>query len=145
MSLVNGDRAIDSSRERETAAALESAWQCELVPFGTFAPVDYYATRDGRPLAVIEIKGRNAESSARPTVFITVQKWLALHMASVGLNIAAVFVMRFTNEIRWINISHIDARRIRLAGRTDRQGFRNDIEPVIDFEVARMSTLKAGA
>lgn len=133
--------AEDQEAENATAAMLEKRFDCQLRRFGMLAPVDWYATRHGRLIGVLEFKTRSHSSGAYSTVFLNVRKWLALSLASVGLNVPAVFVVRFTDGIRWIRLDLVDATKNRIAGTVHLVKSRNDQEPIIDVPIAAMRVI----
>jgi len=133
---------IDVHNEQDAMVALAQGWDCEIKPFGRLCPVDFYAIRDGRLVAVIESKSRTHNSNAFPTVFLNVRKWLALSLASVGLGVPAIFVVDFADGVRkWININGIDVGKVSIAGCRQTVKSHTDIEPVIEVPVAKMHQL----
>lgn len=135
----------DRTSERDVARALEQAWACELRPFGSLAPVDWYALRHGRIVGIAELKSRSHAAGTHETVWLNVRKWLALHLASVGMGVRGVFVVRFADDTRWIDVSDIDARRVRVAGCRRIVKSASDVEPVIEVPVESMGALGAFA
>ena len=91
-----------------------------------------------------ELKTRSHSSSQYRTVFLNVRKWLALLMAENGLGVPSVFVVRFTDCVKWIKIADIDGTKIRIGGCKQIVKSRNDIEPVIEVPVRSMLPLKSG-
>ncbi|GJF06718.1 hypothetical protein [Pseudonocardia sp. D17] len=133
--------AEDTRNEDQVAALVERAWRCRLHRFGTLAAVDWFATRDGRPVGVLELKSRTHPSGQYPTVFLNVRKWLALHLAAAGMGVPALFVVRFTDAIRWITLADVAAGAVRIGGTRRPVKSRSDVEPVIDVPVASMTVL----
>ncbi len=142
----------DRAGETDVAAMLERAWHCTIAPFGPLAPIDFYATRDGRLVGVLELKTRSQASDRFPTVFLSVRKWLALTLAETGLGCPAIFVVRFADAIRWVSVRTVDASAVELGGcalpRNRRRGAitgASDREPVILVPIATMRPLEASA
>ena len=131
----------DTKQEQIICAALEEAWKCSVKPFGRLCPVDFYAVRDGRLVGVIEAKSRSHTSDKFPTVFFNVRKWLALNMAQAGLGVPAIFVSRFTDQIKFIRMDKVDASRVRIGGTKNIVKSHTDIEPVIEVPVISMTKL----
>jgi hypothetical protein len=131
----------DERSEDETAKAIESAWRCECRSFGKLAPVDWFFVRAGRFVGVGELKTRTHESGQYKTVFLNVRKWLALSLAAHGLGVPAVFVVRFTDVVKWIDVVGIDASVVRIGGCKTIVKSRNDIEPIIEVAVKAMKVL----
>jgi len=131
----------DEQSESEIASLIEQSWKCQCHSFGKLAPIDWFFVRDGRLVGVGELKTRSHDSQKHSTVFLNVRKWLALHLAASGLGVPAVFVVRFTNETRWIDINKINASAVRLGGCKKIVKSRNDIEPVIEVPIHTMPPL----
>ena len=105
------------------------------------APLDFFATRHGRFVSVIEVKCRSHASDTYPTVFLNVRKWLALGLAQVGLGVRALFVVEFTDQIKFIRWDAVGADKVRIGGCSTRVTSHADIEPVIEVEVEQMLPL----
>lgn len=133
--------AEDQEAEDLTAAVLEKHFDCELRCFGKLAPIDWYALRKGRLVGVLELKARQHEAATYATVFLNVRKWLALNLAAVGLGVPGLFVVRFTDQVRWICVNKVDAEKHKMGGTTHMVKSRSDQEPVIEVPVAEMHLL----
>ena len=132
----------DSDSEQHVIGVLSREWGCEIAHFGKLCPVDFYVLKHGRLAAIMELKTRSHNAARFATVFLNVRKWLALTMASVALGVPAIYCVRFTNEIRWVNVLAIDARRVRMGGCMEVVKSRSDVEPVIEVGVAIMKAVK---
>ena len=134
----------DQGAEEAVARVLERAWGCEVRSFGMLSPVDFYAVRDGRIVGVIEVKHRATGVGEYPTVFLNVRKWLALHLAAVGLGTCAVFVVQWTDGIRWITLDGLPhPLEVKVNGgcREEVKSI-SDVEPVFLVPVAAMRELR---
>ena len=131
----------DKAREAEICTLVEQEWHCSMMPFGPLCPVDFYAIRDGRMVGVMELKSRTHKAYHYPTVFLNVRKWIALSMASAGLGVPAIFMVRFTDEIRFINVAKVDATKFKMGGTKKIVKSHTDIEPVIEVPVTDMTAL----
>ena len=127
----------DKRYEHETAQLLAKAWNCEVRPVGPLCPIDYYALRDGRLVGLIEIKRRYHPVGTYPTVYLNLRKWLALQLAALSGG-APVFVVRWDDETRYIDVREVDASKITVGGETAVIKSHTDIEPVILVPVANM-------
>ena len=132
----------DRAHETEVARELEEHWRCTIRPFGMLSPVDWYAERDGRLVGILELKSRSHPHNKYDTVFLNVRKWLALRLASLGMGCPSLFVVRFTDSIRWIKVDEIDARNYRIGGCVKQVKSHSDIEPVIEVVVDMMKPLE---
>lgn len=132
----------DKVAERVAAGELSKAWNCNLHSFGDFSPVDWYAEREGRTVANVEIKVRTHASDTYPTVYLSMRKWLALSLANVGMGVPGIFVAQFTDGLYYIDVGEVDARRHTIAGRRDR-GAANDLEPIIEVPIVDLCQISA--
>jgi hypothetical protein len=137
--------AGDEDNERTVAAVVEAAWRCELHSFGRLSPIDWYATRQGRVVGVLELKARTHASDRYGTVFLNVRKWLALLLASNGLGCPAVFAVKFTDHTMWVNVAEIATDNLRVGGCRTIVKARSDVEPVIEVPITAMHPLTADA
>jgi hypothetical protein len=135
--------AADEQNENTVSAILSRAWRCEIRSFGRLSVIDWYAIRDGRIVAVLELKTRTHDSGRHATVFLNVRKWLALLLAATGLGVPAIFVVQFTDGTWWIPLAEIEASTTRMGGCVRIVKSRNDIEPVIHVPVAEMRAVAA--
>lgn len=136
-------RETVADRENERDVAQHVARYCgwQLRSFGAqYSPIDYYAVSDGRIAAVIEIKCRTHAADTYPTVFFSWRKWSALTLAAAGLCCAALFVVRFADGDRWINVDDVDPRWHEIRGWAVPRAV-NDVEPLIHVPVADMELL----
>lgn len=131
----------DVQSETEVAALIEAAWKCQVHRFGLLSPIDWYSTRAGRLVGVLELKTRSHSTAAFKTVFLNVRKWLCLSSAEVGLGVPALFVVRFTDAVRWVRIVDVDARLHRIGGCARAVKADSDVEPVIEVNVDQMRSV----
>lgn len=134
----------DKSNEDEVRSALEKAWKCEIKPFGRLCPIDYYSTRDGRMVGLLELKSRTHESTKYATVFLNVRKWIALLMGQNGLGVPAVFVVKFIDGIFYISVGDVDASKTKIGGTSKIVKSGSDIEPVIEVPISSMKRIHIG-
>ena len=131
----------DRAAETEVSKAIEWAWSCRLHHFGAMCALDWYATRNGAMVGLLELKNRPHPSTKYPTVFLNVRKWLALQLGANGLGTPAIFVARFTDCIKWQPVSEIDATDVRIGGCKQRVKSESDVEPVIHVPIHAMHEL----
>jgi hypothetical protein len=131
----------DEKSENEISKIIEDTWKCQLFSFGKLSVIDWYAVRTGRLVGLLELKTRTHDTDKYDTVFLNVRKWLALNLAAVGMGIPALFVVRFSNAVKFISISDIDASDTVIGGLKQIKKSRNDIEPLIRVPVTQMTDL----
>lgn len=142
---LDGTQIFQTSQDRDSesvvASQIQQQWDCQLFRFGALAPIDWYSKRLDRLVGVLELKSRSHESTKYPPVFLNVRKWLALTLASTGLGVPAIFVVRFTDGIQWIPVNEVEASRVRIGGCSRRVKSDNDVEPVIEVAVNKLRPL----
>lgn len=136
--------AADAANEEQVRAAIEAAWGVELRRYGGhFDAIDWYALRAGKIAANVELKSRTHESGKHPTVFLNMRKWHSLLIAWLYTGRPSIFVVKFEDGIRWIDVAKVDARNVRIGGCSRIVKARSDVEPVIEVPIADMTILKA--
>lgn len=150
--------ATDDDGRNEAAAkeAIEAAMKVELVRYGgRFNPIDWYATRDGRIVAYLELKTRSHSASTFPTVFLNLRKWNTLLTTWLYTSVPSYFFVAFRRDgdaaggpslasgvdVRCIDVAAIDARCIEVGGCNRRVKSRTDREPVIHVPVSDMKVI----
>ena len=141
---VDGTRVFkereDTQRETEVARMLERAWGCTLHPYAGLSVIDWWVEKQGRVSAFAELKCRSHDSTRHPTVFLNHRKWVALSLSQLS-RVPALFIVRFTDQIRWIRLNDIDPSKLIIGGLSRKHHSDNDIEPVIEVPVDRMTLL----
>jgi hypothetical protein len=146
MALMETDE--DRANEDAVAGEIETKWDMIIGRYGPQARVDRYAIREsrGKPftVATFEVKCRTHASTAYTTVYLSLQKYLALLDASDITECPALYVVRFTDRTLYKRIDlmrrDVDyaAPPFEVKGREPRPGAPNDQEPVIDLYIDRM-------
>ena len=136
----------DNQKQSEVSCLIEAAFGpgLKMKQFGRLCPIDFYAERDGRMCALLEVKCRSHLSTQFGTVFLNVRKWLALTMGSVGFGVPAFFVVRFADKVLYINVADVDASSHRIGGTKKIVKSSSDKEPVIEVEVSAMKEIHCG-
>lgn len=134
----------DTERENLVCQILEREWKCLITRTGYLDDFDIIAVRQGRTQAIGEIKNRNNPSDQYRTVFFAAHKWLRLLEASRGLGVPGLFIVNFTDQVRYIDAGKIDARDHEIAGRMDRPDAPNDQELIIHVPVGQMRPILKG-
>lgn len=134
--------ATEDDRAAQEAAAitLGQAFHCTFRPFGHLSPIDWFAERHGRVVAVAEFKTRSHARGFYPTVFLNVRKWIALQLASIGLGVPAFFVVQFTDELCYTGLPATG--HISIAGCSRMVKAISDVEPVFEIPVETLTTVR---
>jgi hypothetical protein len=134
----------DHASEDRVARILERAFNCTLHAWPTYHPVDWFAARGGKMVALLELKTRSHASTAFDTVWLNVRKWSALYEHGKALAVPSLFVVQFTDQLRYIDLRDVNAARHRIGGCRQVVKSFTDIEPVIEVEVASMKVVPQG-
>lgn len=128
-------RPEDTERERQVARRLARAWDCEVLPAeDDYNPFDFTFLRDGKPVAVGELKARNHRYGDYPTVYLAERKYKALMLCHDG-GLIPLFIVQYLDRLMYLDVSTIIRPSTVLAGRTDRANAPNDIEPIIEVPI----------
>ncbi len=122
-------------RQKVVAERIARRFKCEWHEMGPYSPFDVYLIRDREIKALVEIKTReDRELNSFSSVMINLDKWFTLMQAEVGLGIAGLFVVAFTDGIWYVRIGQLPVRGFKIVyrGRTDRPDAKNDVMPAIE-------------
>ncbi len=129
----------DERNEQRVAELIERAWGVTMHKYARFDRIDRYGVENGVTRFVAEIKVRRNESDRYPTVFASAAKWFYLLRLSEALEVPGLYVFAFADGfVGYVKASEIDARRHRIAGRTDRVDAPNDQELIIDVPIEQL-------
>jgi hypothetical protein len=139
------ERARDRREQAETMLAFLSAFGGDAIDLGDGYRIDYAVVGEGAPdrvcyralrrvAAHVEIKRRYVSASTYPTVFLEESKRTALLVATDRLRGHGIFVVRYDDGIRWVDVARTIGLPVIRAGRVDR-GLREDIDPCVDVPV----------
>jgi hypothetical protein len=136
------EKPVDDLNERRVKARLEAAWNCTLHRYPRLHGVDWYAERDARLTAHVELKTRQHDADAFDTVMLNMRKYLTLFMAEVGTGVPSVFVIAYAcGTIKWVRVSHIDATHARIGGTKQLVKSSSDREPILFLPVNTFNDL----
>lgn len=132
----------DEANEQSVKAILERAWRCEIRTYGgTCEAIDWYAIRGATIAAYLELKSRDHTVARYDSVFLNVRKWLALTLIEVGTGCPGIYVVKWLDDLRYVRVAEIDARKIRLGGCNRRVKSATDVEPVIEVPIEQMNQI----
>ena len=133
----------DDANEKRVAGILAEAWGCGVEQFPGKFYVDFYLHRYREVLGVAELKSRTNASTTYPTVWLTLMKWARLTFISESTDTVGVFVAEFTDGIWWIRVNDVDATKIEMVKRKDRNT-PSAKEPAILVPISSMRKLVPG-
>jgi hypothetical protein len=133
----------DAQIEREIAAIVSAEWNCKVRHFPPFSPIDWYAERSGRVAGLLEVKNRSVSTGQYPTVFCTLRKWLSLSYCSMAFFVPGIFVVRFTDDLLWVDIGKIQPPMMREGGTAYRPNIgRRVAEPMLEIPMAELRRVR---
>jgi hypothetical protein len=141
---VPDDRNTPENMAREDLlkADLEKAWDCTLHHLPQFYHVDFFAERDGKLKAWVEVKHRNCASTKYPTVFMNRDRKFH-HLTAHSYTARSVFVVRWSDGVtRYIDVADVREDWLGVGGEKDRWGpGQHDVEPVFEIPIDEMRVL----
>jgi hypothetical protein len=106
---------------------------------GPYSPFDIYLRRDKTMTALVEIRTRrDRECGTFTTALLDMDKWFPLILAEIGLHLAGLYVVAFTDGIWYTRIGHLPVTEFKMTwrGREDRPEAKNDLSPVIEVPIS---------
>lgn len=130
------ETAADVARETAMAARIETAFNVTLRKMPGPYPIDWYAERNGRVVAWVELKTSTAPSTEYGTALISLRKLEAL-LGHSARNVPGVFVVGFPDGVWFVDARQIDPRAaVVLSRHVHRKP--EDTEPVVKVPIADM-------
>lgn len=136
------ESANDRRRQDDAIRALASATASQAVATPRLAGWDYEMHRNGKCIALVEVKCRTCRSDTYPTYMLALHKAHGLRQASSDRKVRGVLLVAWTDRIGWLRIDGMDVRSwiVTIGGRTDRSD-PADVEMVVEFPIHQFSTL----
>jgi len=140
------ETATDRKNERVIAEMLERRWDCDADKLKIACEVDYSLTREGRIVAVMEIKCRNYDYDTLDGLgglILSAHKWQAGRRWKETHNIAFILVLGLTDGVFVYRLKAEDPwpeMKLKTAGRRDR-GDAQDIEPCVIIPMQKFQKL----
>lgn len=131
----------DNQNEIEVANWLSRCWKCEIKRFGTLNGIDWYIEKHERLIAIAELRCRPYSYAKYPNAFMDISKWSMLICSGLGLSVPALYIVRYSDQVRWIEVRNIDATKHTITGRRDRKPsgiVGNAVRPAIIIPVNQM-------
>jgi hypothetical protein len=142
----------DENNENGIAKILEREWGCEIRRWPKLHHIDWYAIKDGRISAFLELKCRYNHKDKYPTTYLPVAKWLSLQLVSAFGAVSpappGIFVVAFTDaKICWIPVDRVCASRFIFSKKGSDSGSshvdRSPLQPTIEVPISDMNTISA--
>ena len=126
------ETADDRQRQREAVSYLSAATGTTAVETPPLTRWDYEMVRDGRVLALVEVKFRKCSSATYPTFMVSEGKATTLRDHAIASGCAGGFLVNWIDAAGWLRIDTLvpDGWSVSSGGRCDR-GDPMDVERVV--------------
>jgi len=130
------ETADDRQRQREAVSYLSAATGTTAVETPPLTRWDYEMVRDGRVLALVEVKFRKCSSATYPTFMVSEGKATTLRDHAIASGCAGGFLVNWIDAAGWLRIDTLvpDGWSVGSGGRCDR-GDPMDVERVVHFPI----------
>jgi hypothetical protein len=130
------ETADDRQRQREAVYYLSAATGTTAVETPPLTRWDYEMVRDGRVLALVEVKFRKCSSATYPTFMVSEGKATTLRDHAIASGCAGGFLVNWIDAAGWLRIDTLvpDGWSVGSGGRCDR-GDPMDVERVVHFPI----------
>lgn len=134
----------DRRRQAIAVGVLADASNSVAVPTSPLSGWDYELHRDGKPVAIVEVKCRRCSRDTYPTYMVSRMKVEKLRDAALGMGIAGGLLVRWEDSLGWLRVDNTPPSGWQTAtgGRIDRND-PLDIERVIHFPITAFRLLDA--
>ena len=96
---------VDRNNEDRVAGIIEKKFKCEAQPTETLCPYDFVCMRDGKRMALLEVRRRNCPHDQHDALFFGRDKYRQLHQLSLGYGrIPIIFVVAFADGDFWVDL-----------------------------------------
>ena len=138
-------RATQSDLDNELTLKklLEDKWHCTLNELPHLYHVDFYAERDDKLVAWIEVKQRSINSYQYSTVFLNKDKKYR-YLVGLSFSEPAFFVVRWADGVtKFIDVSKVRDEWLSYGGENNRwESGANDYEPVYKIPIEEMDEVE---
>lgn len=136
------ENEIDLKHENELKELVEKKWFCSLIKQAPKDPMDFFAIRDEKTIAWVEMRSRNCLSTSYSEIFLGKEKFKKLRDACRCLEIPAIFVIRFNDHVCFIDLTKVERPNETYANRGDIKVKRvTDNEKAVLLPVKNMSII----
>jgi hypothetical protein len=129
----------DLDNEKTLKQFLEAKWSCTLHELPHLYHVDFYAERDNKLVAWVEVKQRSTTSYKYPTVFLNKDKKYK-YLRGLSFSEPALFVVRWADGVtKYIDVANVQEDWLSYGGENNRWGpGENDYEAVYEIPINEM-------
>jgi hypothetical protein len=134
------ERDHDRVAQAQAVGALARATGTEAMPTPPLTFYDYEMLRDGKPVAIVEIKCRTKQYDP---FWVSHEKMVRLHCEARQRSLAGILLVQWPDMTGWLAVDKLDYESWPTAtgGRTDRDDPK-DIERMAEFPLSWFTTLE---
>tara|TARA_R110000823_G_C15652175_1_gene471096 strand:- start:1 stop:432 length:432 start_codon:yes stop_codon:yes gene_type:complete len=130
----------DLDNEKSICKMIEAACGLRLKKLSIKYNLDFIGFRNGKAVAVIEVKKRHNSYSRYPTLILSLAKYnRGVEFYRVN-DLKFIFCVQFEDGYFFYEYQNEDKFDVQIGGRTDRND-AEDIEPVVHIPIVRMKKL----
>ena len=130
----------DLDNEKSICKRIEAACGLRLKKLSIKYNLDFIGFRNGKAVAVIEVKKRHNSYSRYPTLILSLAKYnRGVEFYRVN-DLKFIFCVQFEDGYFFYEYQNEDKFNVQIGGRTDRND-AEDIEPVVHIPIVRMKKL----
>ena len=130
----------DLDNEKSICKTIEAACGLRLKKLSIKYNLDFIGFRNGKAVAVIEVKKRHNSYSRYPTLILSLAKYnRGVEFYRVN-DLKFIFCVQFEDGYFFYEYQNEDRFDVQIGGRTDRNDVE-DIEPVMHIPIVRMKKL----
>ncbi len=131
-------RETDESRRNEDLFRhrLEKAWKVEMEHLSSAYALDWSANRDGKTVALVEMKCRTHSFGTHPTYMIGLKKWNACRMFAASSHLPVLLGIGFTDGDYYVDTSKVKDFTVKMGGMCPhKRNWSVDREPCVYFDI----------
>jgi hypothetical protein len=106
----------DLARQDRAACHLSLHLGHKVIRFPELCPVDWYMEKYDRLTMIGEFRGRNVAFDYYNEIYLSVEKWRWLDKIGRAFEVPALYVVDFTDQLRYIDIVHVNTTHIEYGG-----------------------------
>lgn len=134
------ETSLDLENEKSIAEVIEDACDLSLRKLSMKYFLDFIAFRNGKAVAVVEVKKRHNNHDTYPTLILSLAKYnRGVEFYRVN-GLKFIFAVQFDDGCFFYEYQDGDKFQVELGGRFDRSD-AEDIEPVVHIPILRMKKI----
>lgn len=133
------ETACDERRESAVAVEISKKWKCDSIKFGEADNINHQLSRNGKVMALCEIRCLNLASFDHPSFMIPYENIKKARIMAQQQRVPAFIVVHYEDDIRYINVEEIP-NWLAEGGRVSEDEPR-DMTEVAHYEMERLKSI----